>query len=89
MQELYRRSSAIVRGYVELLDTDWGPDLTSSELMLRLEARVDRAAVAGLAHEMGAAEVVKFGRLRPPQTVAERHLGTLRAWLEASAGVET
>lgn len=82
--ELYTRSSGIVRLYVERRDPTCGPDLTSSELTRRLRARTNGAAGTALFREMEAAEVVKFGRLRPRGEEAEEHVRSLRAWVEAS-----
>jgi hypothetical protein len=86
-RELYARSSGIVREYVRLFDPRWGPDLTSSELMERLDARVDEGSALDLRREMLEAEVVKFGRLRPGPGAAEQHVLALRQWVDASAGV--
>ena len=77
--ELYEQSSGIVRGYVERLDPEWGPELTSTELMDRLKGRSPEGAV--LTAEMHNAEAVKFGRLRPYAEPTAEHLTALRAWL--------
>ena len=77
--ELYEESSGIARGYVERLDPEWGPELTSTELMDRLKGRSPEGAV--LAREMQTAEAVKFGRLRPHAEPTAEHLTVLRAWL--------
>ena len=77
--ELYEGSSGIVRGYVERLDSGWGPELTSTELMDGLKGRSPQGAV--LAAEMRTAETVKFGRLRPHAEPTGVHLTVLRAWL--------
>ena len=77
--ELYEESSSIVRGYVERLDAEWGPELTSTELMDRLKGGSPENAV--LAAEMRTAEAVKFGRLRPHAESTAVHLTVLRAWL--------
>ena len=77
--ELYEESSGIVRGYVERLDPEWGPELTSTELMDRLKGRSPEGAV--LAGEMRTAEAVKFGLLRPGAEPTAVHLTVLRAWL--------
>jgi hypothetical protein len=79
---LYGRSSDIVRRYVERLDPAWGPELTSTELMRGLEGR--SLAGGGAAEEMGRAEAVKFGRLRPAAGATEGHLLALRAWIGGS-----
>ncbi|HSH76795.1 MAG TPA: hypothetical protein VLA09_13990 [Longimicrobiales bacterium] len=85
-QELYTRSSHVVRRFLERLDSAWGPDLTSSEVMDRLEALMGPSATRSLAEEMSEAEIVKFGRLRPAAPVAEEHLLTLLGWLRTSGG---
>ena len=77
--ELYRESSGIVRGYVERLDPQWGPELTSSELMDRLKTRSSEGE--SLTTEMRTAEAVKFGLLRPAGDPTTAHLTVLRAWL--------
>ena len=77
--ELYEGSSGVVRGYVERLDPEWGPELTSTELMDRLKGRSPEGAV--LAGEMRTAEAVKFGQLRPDAEPTAVHLTVLRAWL--------
>ena len=82
--DFYTRGSGIVRRYVEAMDRDWAPSLTSGELMGRLHERWGKEAAAGLPIELGAAEVVKFGRLRPDHTAAERHWRALRDWVDAS-----
>jgi hypothetical protein len=81
---VYQASSGIVRGYAERLDPDWGPDLTSSELMGRL--RGGAGASDALVEAMATAEAVKFGRLRPGGAATESHLRTLRAWLSRESG---
>jgi hypothetical protein len=85
--ELYEESSGIVRGYVERLDPEWGPELTSTELMDRLKGRSPEGAV--LAAEMGTAEAVKFGRLRPHAEPTAAHLTVLRAWLAGQPEVRS
>ena len=77
--ELYEESSGIVRGYIERLDREWGPELTSTELMDRLKGRSPEGAV--LAGEMRTAEAVKFGLLRPGVEPTAVHLTVLQAWL--------
>ena len=72
--------------FLERLDSAWGPDLTSSEVMDRLEALMGPSATRSLAEEMSEAEIVKFGRLRPAAPVAEEHLLTLLGWLRTSGG---
>lgn len=81
--DFYTRSTAIVRRYIEAVDADWAPHLTSGELMQRLQVR-SRGAAAQLGPEMLGAEVVKFGRLRPDAPAAELHWRTLRGWVETS-----
>ncbi len=80
-------SSGIARGYVERLDPEWGPELTSTELMDRLKGRSPEGAV--LATEMRTAEAVKFGRLRPHAEPTAEHLTVLRAWLAGRGEVRS
>jgi hypothetical protein len=76
---VYETSSGIVRGYVELLDSAWGPELTSTELMERL--RAGAGVSERFVDAMRVAERVKFGRLRPGSADTESYLRTLRDWL--------
>jgi len=85
--ELYEESSGIVRGYVERLDPKWGPELTSTELMDRLNGRSPECPV--LEAEMRTAEAVKFGRLRPQAEPTAAHLTVLRAWLTGTPEVRS
>jgi hypothetical protein len=83
MHELYTRSSGVVRRYVSRVWPEHGVDLTSSELMSRLD-ETPSPAQAPMVREMGTAVVVKFGRLRPGRDAADEHLRSLRGWVEQS-----
>lgn len=78
--DVYARSSRVVRDYAEWLDGAWGPELTSTELM----AKLDGAGLAApeLLAEMRRAEAVKFGRARPASATTRTHLRILGSWLE-------
>ena len=80
-------SSGIVRGYGERLHPEWGPELTSTELMDRLKGRSSEGAV--LEAEMRTAEAVKFGRLRPHAEPTAAHLTVLRSWLAGEGEVRS
>jgi hypothetical protein len=80
--ELYTRSSAIVRRFVGRLDARLGADLTSTELMCRLEGRTNGREGAALFLEMATAETVKFGRALPGEGEADTHIRSLRAWVD-------
>jgi hypothetical protein len=84
MLELYTRSSGVVRQYVSRIKPEHGVDLTSSELMSRLDEGADAGVRVPIVREMGTAEVVKFGRLRPGRDVADEHVRSLRAWVEGT-----
>jgi hypothetical protein len=81
--ELYTRSSAIVRRFVGRMDPALGPDLTSSEVLGRLEGRTNGLHGHALFRELGTAEVVKFGRARPGMDEADTHIRSLRGWIAA------
>jgi hypothetical protein len=85
-REFYTKSSAIVRRYAERLDARWGPALTSTELVRDLQAHGNAASVDELSSEMNAAEIVKFGQLRPEGAAAEAHWRAVREWIEKSEG---
>jgi hypothetical protein len=80
--ELYTRSSGVLRQFVGRLDPRLGADLTSSEVMGRLEGRTNGREGTALFREMASAEVVKFGRLLPDPEEADTHIRALRAWVE-------
>ena len=84
--EFYTRSTGIVRTYVEAMEREWAPSLTSSELVGRLVTRSGEDAAGPLPRELGAAEVVKFGRLEPDQRTATKHWQTVKEWVEESGG---
>jgi hypothetical protein len=84
---LYQASSGIVRGYAERLDPEWGPELTSSELMSELRSR--SLEDGSLAAEMHRAEAVKFGLLRPGSDPTSVHLTVLRDWLAGQPEVRS
>jgi len=84
--EFYTASSRIVRRYAERLDARWTPSLTATELVRDLQAHGNGVPVDGLAAEMNAAEVVKFGQLRPDLIAAEAHWRAVREWIEKSEG---
>lgn len=83
VQELYTRSSGIVRAHASRVVPAYGSDLTSSELVGRLDDEPSGPEATHLGTELGTAEVVKFGRMRPAPDAAERHLTSLRSWLES------
>jgi len=88
LREFYTSTSQIVRRYAQRLDSGYGPDLTSTELMRGLQARNEGSSLEGLAAEMSCAEVVKFGRLRPEAAAAEAHWRAVRKWVdEAGSGI--
>lgn len=80
--DLYTSSSDVIRSYAEALHPEWGRELTSTELMGRLDG-AGRGGAELLA-EMGTAEAVKFGRLRPGAAASERHLQALQKWVGTS-----
>lgn len=93
-RDFFGSSSEIVRRYVETFDGRWGPAWTSTELMRGLSGRSPTASAvtttisppdpAPLALEMGFAESVKFGGVRPDGDTAERHVRALRDWIAAA-----
>jgi hypothetical protein len=85
-RDFYTASSGIVRRYAERLDARRGPGLTSTELVRDLQAHGDGGPVEVLSAEMNAAEVVKFGQLRPHGVAAEAHWRAIREWVERSEG---
>lgn len=86
VDEFYARTSAAVRAYVEHFDPAWSSALTSTELIGALEGRSNGTAAPDLRREMGVAEIVKFGRVRPDAREAEGHRQVLRAWIAEGAG---
>ena len=84
--EFYTSGSGIVRTYVEAMESEWAPSLTSSELMGRLRSRSGEPAAGSLPGQLGLAEVVKFGRLRTGPEAAKEHWRSLRSWVEDSGG---
>jgi hypothetical protein len=84
LREFYERTSRIVRRYVERFDPAWGPNLTSTELMHSLAARVPAEPPESLRAEMNSAEFVKFGPTRLEADAAVVHWREVRGWIENS-----
>lgn len=82
IREFFRRSSDIVRRYVEQLEERWGPAWTATELMTELREAPVAESSDGLEGEMASAETVKFGGDRPDVERAVEHVATVRAWIE-------
>ena len=56
--------------------------------MAALEYRPARDNVGGLRSEMGSAETVKFGRVRPESESAAAHWQLLHDWIQRSGASE-
>jgi hypothetical protein len=82
VREFFRRSSDIVRRYVEHLEDRWGPAWTSTELMTDLRDAPVAPVTEDLEGEMASAETVKFGGDRPDVERADEHVRTVRQWIE-------
>lgn len=82
VREFFRRSSDIVRRYVEHLEERWGPAWTSTELMSELRDAPIAPGTEGLEGEMASAETVKFGGDRPDVARADEHVRSVRQWIE-------
>lgn len=79
---LYPAASRALRGYLQALNAEWGPDLTSRELLDRLERdAVEDEARLSLARLLEHADRVKFARYSPPSGETERFLAGARAWV--------
>jgi hypothetical protein len=65
------------------MDPALGADLTSSEVVGRLQGRTNGRHGNALFRELATAEVVKFGRARPGASEADTHIRSLREWIAA------
>lgn len=81
VEEFYALSTLAVRAYVESFDGNWNRAFTTRELMRSLAARFGGNGVPEIADVLWMAEVVKFGRLRPDETEAERDWRSMRDWV--------
>ncbi len=77
----YRSTTDTLRSFLRELEPDWGPDLTSTELMTRLDERWTAAELERLASAVATAERVKFGRHLPSPEVAEGDWAVVREWI--------
>jgi len=82
VREFYGATSRIVRRHVERFHPNWGPNLTSTELMHGLAASGFRNNAEGLRTEMTDAERVKFGAAGAEAEAAEAHWQAVRHWIE-------
>jgi hypothetical protein len=83
----YEILTEALRRYVATLHPRWGVDLTTSEL----SAELGGAALPGafeLGRILGAADLVKFARARPPAEVAVNDLDAAYAWIERVPAAE-
>lgn len=79
----YSLCSEAARRYLAELDDAWGMDLTTSELLPRLEADLEAADVAVVRGYLLSADLVKFARHRPTPELALEEWRALRSWVEA------
>jgi hypothetical protein len=81
---LYPAATRALRGYLAALSGEWGPDLTSRELLERLARDgVDEGARTSLARLLEHADRVKFACYLPPPDETRRFLAGARAWVLA------
>lgn len=79
---LYRAASRALREYLEALNQGWSPDLTTRELLQRLERdAVEEESRVSLARLLEHADRVKFARYSPPPEETQRFLAGARAWV--------
>jgi hypothetical protein len=82
VKPFYERLTEIIRRYAAALDPSWSTDLTTSELGGRLRARLPAGDALHLLRILGAGDLVKFARSRPPAATALADLDAARAWIE-------
>jgi hypothetical protein len=80
----YATLTKIVRHFASRVDPGVGSELTSGELLGRIEARWGREAVGSLGAVIEVAERVKFGLHRPKAEVAEADWERTAAWIRAT-----
>lgn len=78
----YSLVTEAVRGYLEAVDARWSGDLTTSELVPRLES-LDEEVRAPLVSLLGAADLVKFAQHRPAPEGAFQDWQRARDWVES------
>lgn len=77
----YSRVAEAVRRYLDELNPAWGADLTTSEVVKRLDGAVEERWVSELARLLGAADLVKFARHRPTTADALAEWQAARGWV--------
>lgn len=79
----YTQLSLILRYYLQLLREEWGPDLTTAELVVRLHADgVSSFHAFELSDVLGEADLVKFAPVRPTAQDAAMLTERARQWVE-------
>jgi hypothetical protein len=80
---VYRRSSAILRGYLSRVHDNLGLDLTTSELAerARVAGEMDDLTRRDLRSLLDSADRVKFAGLVPPVTEAIGAIEATREWI--------
>lgn len=77
----YSALSQVVREFLADSEPAWGLDLTTVEIVAKMEGEVDEPDLAGLSRLLGEADMVKFARRRPSADRARRALEACRAWV--------
>lgn len=81
MKEFYTRISDAIRDYVAALESAWGEDLTTTELLARFRAQVGPAPARSLGDVLRPADQVKFARRQPDAGTAVAEWEAARGWV--------
>ncbi|CAN5685571.1 hypothetical protein BH23GEM10_BH23GEM10_11900 [soil metagenome] len=81
VKQYYERLTATLRQYAAAIRPRWGVDLTTSELGARLRGDLPVTDALELVRILGAADLVKFARARPPADIARTDLDAAERWV--------
>lgn len=81
VKQYYETLTATLRQYAAAVRPRWGVDLTTSELGARLRGELPVTDALELVRILGAADLVKFARARPPADTARTDLDSAERWV--------
>lgn len=85
-KDFYSRVSQALREYLEAVESAWGEDLTTTEVLARVRADAGHPESAALASLLGPADQVKFARRVPDAATAHAEWEAARQWVERFDG---
>jgi hypothetical protein len=81
-KEFYSGTTAVLRAFLEEFDSEWGAELTSTELLNACRGSIHDSDLDGLAQLLDAADQVKFNRRQTAPAEAFGEWEAVRRWVD-------